>query len=307
VYNYDPIVVTTCAPGLPLTNGLVFCRIKSWLTGRRFVSLPFSDHCDALVDGADQLDEILVDMQRRVDESGWQYVEIRPSSCEPTHHTGYGKKLTYYVHRLDLRGSIERLFCSFHVDCVQRTIRRAGREKLRCEEGTSEALLQDFYRLLVLTRRRQFLPPQPIAWFRGLVSSFATGLKIRVAYKSSKPVSAILTLTHNRSMVYKYGCSNARFNSYGGMALLFWNAIQEAKDHGCEEFDMGRSDIENRGLIAFKQHWAARQAELSYWTYPHAPRSQSVVWQRRILRGFVAVSPDLALKTVGNVFYKHIG
>ena len=32
-HGYDPVVVTTCPPGAPLTNGLVFCRIRSWLTG----------------------------------------------------------------------------------------------------------------------------------------------------------------------------------------------------------------------------------------------------------------------------------
>src|SRR5208337_2836392 len=34
VYGYDPVAVTTCPPGASLTNGLVFCRVKSWLTGR---------------------------------------------------------------------------------------------------------------------------------------------------------------------------------------------------------------------------------------------------------------------------------
>src|SRR5947209_4848052 len=37
-YEYDPLVLTTCPPEAPLTNGLVFCCIKSWLTGRRMVS-----------------------------------------------------------------------------------------------------------------------------------------------------------------------------------------------------------------------------------------------------------------------------
>src|SRR5450755_1176727 len=32
-YGYDTIAVTTCPRGVPLTNGLVFCRVKSWFTG----------------------------------------------------------------------------------------------------------------------------------------------------------------------------------------------------------------------------------------------------------------------------------
>ncbi len=42
-------VLTTCAPDAPLTDGVVFCEVDSWLTGRRLVSLPFSDHCEPLL------------------------------------------------------------------------------------------------------------------------------------------------------------------------------------------------------------------------------------------------------------------
>src|SRR5256886_3244169 len=44
--------VQTCAlpisPDQELQNGIPFCVVRSWLTGRRLVALPFSDHCDAL-------------------------------------------------------------------------------------------------------------------------------------------------------------------------------------------------------------------------------------------------------------------
>ena len=35
---------------------LCFAEMKSWLTGRRLVSLPFSDHCEPLVDSEEDLD-----------------------------------------------------------------------------------------------------------------------------------------------------------------------------------------------------------------------------------------------------------
>lgn len=49
-YGYEAVVYTTSAPDEPLTNGIPFCMVDSWLTGRRLVSLPFSDHCEPLVD-----------------------------------------------------------------------------------------------------------------------------------------------------------------------------------------------------------------------------------------------------------------
>jgi len=48
-YGYEPVAFTNTVPGTALTNAIVFCRIKSFLTGSRLVSVPFADHCDPLV------------------------------------------------------------------------------------------------------------------------------------------------------------------------------------------------------------------------------------------------------------------
>lgn len=308
VYGYEPVVVTTCPPGASLTNGLVFCRVKSWLTGRRFVSLPFSDHCEPLVDSPDQLDAMLLHMQRDLDERRWQYIEIRPVSHRPGSHAGLGQSLTYQFHRLDLRKSAQELFYGFHKDCVQRKIRRAEREALKYEEGNSEALLQKFYKLLVTTRRRQYLPPQPLAWFRGLIATFGNNLKIRVASKGDLPIASILTLSNQRRVVYKYGGSIASLNKLGGMALLFWKTIQEAQGEGLEELDMGRSGIDNLGLIAFKEHWGATRTTLSYWRYPRpSPLVPRPAWQKSLAHRLIQSAPDVALEAVGALLYRHIG
>lgn len=306
-YGYDPVVISTCAPNRTLTNGLVFCSVKSWLTGHRLVSVPFSDHCEPLVNNADDFDRLLASLKRKVDHGEGKYIEVRPVSRRPSGRTALGQSCTYELHRLDLRKSKQVLFRNFHKDCVQRKIRRAEREKLLYEEGTSEELLDKFYRLLVMTRRRQFLPPQPLKWFRGLIAAFGRDLKIRVASKNGVAVASILTLSHKKTMVYKYGCSNAAFNNLGGTALLFWNAIQEAKDDGLQEFDMGRSDVDNLGLIAFKEHWGASRTLINYWTYPQAGIGLPSVWKDKFARRVVSVVPDLALKTVGRLLYRHIG
>ena len=308
VYGYEPAVITTCPPGTRLTNGLVLCRVKSWLTGRRFVSLPFSDHCEALIDAPEDLDAMLLHVKRDLVQRKWQYVEIRPVSHRPSSCTGFGESLTYQFHRLDLRKRAQELFHDFHKDCVQRKIRRAEREELKYEEGNSEALLQKFYRLLVATRRRQNLPPQPLGWFRGLITAFGEDLKIRVASKGDLPVASILTLSNRKCVVYKYGGSIASLNKLGGMAFLFWKTIQEAKDRGLEELDMGRSDTDNLGLIAFKEHWGATRTTLTYWRYPApGPQLPQSAWQESVARRFAQVAPDFVLETVGMLLYKHIG
>jgi lipid II:glycine glycyltransferase (peptidoglycan interpeptide bridge formation enzyme) len=246
-------------------------------------------------------------MRKRLDDGKWKYIEIRPIHHLPNGITGFVPSVNYHLHRLDLRPDTHELFRRFHKDCVQRKIRRAEREKLRYDEGASEDLLQEFYRLLVMTRRRQFLPPQPLAWFRALIGAFGKDLKIRVASEDGVAVASILTLSHKKSMVYKYGCSNAAFNRFGGTALLFWRTIQDAKDLGFEELEMGRSNLDNLGLVAFKERWGATRKSISYWTYPQNPTPAPNVWKKKMAQHVVSAVPDLALEAIGQLFYRHIG
>jgi CelD/BcsL family acetyltransferase involved in cellulose biosynthesis len=306
-YGYEPMVVTTSPPGAALANGLVFCCVNSWLTGRRFVSLPFSDHCEPLVDSKEELDVMLEHMKQRVRDHKYKYVEIRPMANAWGGPNQLSMGITYLLHRLDLRPSAQELFRNFHKGCVQRKIRRAEREMLDYEEGTSEKLLRKFYRLLVMTRRRQHLPPQPLSWFRALIAAFGRDIRIRVASKNGTAVASILTLSHKKTMVYKYGCSDKAFSRVGGTALLFWKSIQEAKDNGFLELEMGRSDIDNVGLIAFKEHWGATRTVMHYWNWPPQPKGVSRLWEKKLTRQVVSVCPDIALEAVGKLLYKHIG
>ncbi len=307
VYGYESTAVTTCPSGSVLTNGILFCRVKSWLSGRRLVSLPFSDHCDPLVDGTEHLEALLMHMKTQVRQERWKYFEIRPISFNPSSGTDLSRVANYYFHNLDLHPTTEQLFHNFHKDCIQRKIRRAERERLQYEEGTSEELLMKFYRLLVMTRRRQYLPPQPLAWFRGLISSFGADLQIRVASKDGRPVASILTLSHKKTMVYKYGCSSVAFNNLGGTPFLFWRTIQDAKDRGFEQLEMGRSDMDNQGLVAFKERLGASRRSISYWRYPQIDLPELDRWKIDIAKRVVPLMPDLALETVGKLLYRHIG
>src|SRR5436309_1253555 len=63
-YGYRPIVFSTSAPNQDLRNGLLFCQVESFLTGRRLVSLPFADHCDPLVDSPKDFEALLVSLQQ---------------------------------------------------------------------------------------------------------------------------------------------------------------------------------------------------------------------------------------------------
>jgi CelD/BcsL family acetyltransferase involved in cellulose biosynthesis len=306
-YGYVPRALTSTPPGSPLENALLFCEVRSSLTGNRLVSLPFSDHCEPLVNHPKELDALLSAAAERVEAKRWKYFEIRPLLRVPSSQTGLAVSETFYFHRLDLRPSDQILFKRFHKDSVQRKIRRAEREGLHCEEGLSEKLLRCFYKLLVMTRRRQGLPPQPLKWFQSLIACMGSKVKIRVAFKGEIPVTAILTISHKRTLIYKYGCSDHRFHNLGGMALLFWNAIQDAKANGMEDLDMGRTGTEHTGLAIFKERWGAERSTVNYWRCPvHAAQAKSDRLIKYANR-FLPLAPNASLEMLGRLLYRHIG
>ena len=237
-YNYRPVVFTTSPPGTELRNGVLFCTVRSWITGNRLVSLPFSDHCSPLVDSSEELQPILEFLRQDRARNKWRHIEIRPREMLLPPVDNFEADKSYYFHTLSLSPSLDELFHRFHKDCIQRKVHRALREKLRYEEGRSASLLDGFYHLLVITRRRQGLPPQPKEWFRNLIGCLADKITIRVVSKESHPIASILTLSHKQSLIYKYGCSDPNFNNLGGTPLLFWNPITEAKNNQFAELDL---------------------------------------------------------------------
>ena len=288
------------------------CEVNSWLT-RRLVSLPFSDHCDPLVNGESDATDLVAFLQRYARTTRARSVELRPpGAVTPFLRAVSGSVLRpdakYWLHHLDLRAEATEIFRQFHHSSTQRAVRRAEREGLTYEAGTSNRLLASFYRLLRMTRRRHGLPPQPLAWFRNLTASLGGRLTIHVASKGEQPIASIVTLSFKKTIVYKYGGSDAAQHRLGAMPFLFWQVIQNAKLRGFEQLDLGRSDVDQQGLITFKEHLGAVRLPLTYYRYPARQSGSSTArWTSVLARRILARLPDPALEAAGRLLYKHLG
>jgi lipid II:glycine glycyltransferase (peptidoglycan interpeptide bridge formation enzyme) len=235
-----------------------------------------------------------------------KYVEIRPvRGIAPA---GFRKAETFYLHQLDLRPDLFDIFQGFHKSSIQRTIRRAERRGVQVSDGCSDWHLTSFYKLFVRTRKRLQIPPQPIEWFRNLISCLGPKMNISVASFEGRPIAAIVTLRHKDVVTYKYGGSDEAFHRIGAVSYLFWNAIREAKLSGAKIFDFGRTDLENVGLATFKARWGAKALELTYWRCGkishHKWESQVVVNAAKLSLGKL---PAGALIRIGRLLYRHIG
>lgn len=307
-YGYRPIAVTSSPPGKRLSDGIAFCEVKSWITGSRLVSLPFADHAEPLVNDIGESLEFAEWMRAQYRQRNWKYIEIRPLSWEMQLNCPLAASQSFWLHSLDLAPSLNQIFCNLDKNCIQRRIRRAERAHLSYERGCSEGLLNDFYRLLMITRRRHQLLPQPRAWFQNLVACMSPSLEIRVARNDSIPIASILTLRHRSTVVYKYGCSDERFHHLAGMPFLFWKLIEEARTAGEEQIDFGRTELQNHGLIRFKDQFGTTRRRLTYFRYPESatekwPAASDLPAVRRLF----SILPDALSSRAGRLLYRHIG
>jgi hypothetical protein len=307
-YGYEPVAFTIAAPTEKLTNAVLFCIVRSWLTGDRLVSLPFSDHCEPLVENLEQLRAIRTHLQTTGRTQRWKYAEMRTGDAFLNVEDGPRGCKAYRWHRLDLRSSLEALCKGFHEDCIRRRIRHAERQRLRYEHGVSESLVRSLYDLIVLSRLRKHLPPQPFEWFQNLVACMGKDVCIRMAFKGDRPVAGILTMNHGKTMYYKYGGSDAKLNNLAATPMLLWQAIQAAKSAGMEELDLGRSETENQGLIRFKERWGAYSVRLTLWRDPPdvvSPSLEDV--KMRMVKSVCTCLPRTMVISVGRLLYRHAG
>lgn len=273
------------------------------------VSVPFADHCEPFFESTGNGQEVFAFLRHSIKTENWKYIELRPRTSSTLPEIALQEKgSSFCYHQLDLRPAVNNLFDRLQKSSIQRMIRRAEREGLSYEEGRSEALVEKFYRLMLQTRRRHKLPPQPLAWFRNLISCLGDRLSIRVAGKNGEPIASILTLSHRNTLVYKYGCSDASYHHCGSVPFLLWEAVQRAKESGLQEFDLGRSDLDNSGLITFKNRWGAAPSTLDYVRFSRTC-SKHVTENRgtQVAKRFFAYMPDGLLTAAGKLLYRHIG
>ena len=306
-YDYRPVVLTTCDANQELDNGLVFCRVESWLTGRRLVSFPFSDHCEPLVRFPADLQDLLSGFEERGRIDDYSHVEVRPAFPLAVRQGSWGTSDHFFLHRLDLRRGAGAVFREFHRDCIQRRIRHAERSGITIRAGRDAEILKDFYGLVVETRRRHGLLPQPMLWFTNVMKCMGEAALIHCAYREGQPIAAILTLQYGRTLYYKYGASVARLHRLGAMPYILWQAIQLAIGRGLEELDLGRSDCDSPGLVTFKDRWSAVRSTSAYLRSPvnAPPPTAGTVWIHRLLPVACKYAPANCLAALGAASYRH--
>jgi CelD/BcsL family acetyltransferase involved in cellulose biosynthesis len=298
-YGYRPMALTFTDHGGPV-GGMPVIDVSRPIGGRRWASLPFTDHCPPLAGDADDLAGEVLEVARaaRLD-----VFEIRGS----LDGAGAIRTQTGFVrHALtissDQRANWDRLFKNH-----RRNVRIAERSGVRIVRGNEASDVETFYRLHVRTRRRLGVPVQPRRFFR-LVRErlLEPGLGfVLIALHEDVPVAAAIFGAWNGTLLYKYSARDERYAKLDANYLLLWTAIRWANENGYHTLDLGRSDLDQDLLRGFKSGWGAREEPLAYSIVSDAAARLS---SRRLEKAMALVirnSTPWVCQVAGELFYRY--
>jgi CelD/BcsL family acetyltransferase involved in cellulose biosynthesis len=304
-YGYRPFVLAVADSGGMVRAGVPMMEVDSRLTGRRWVSLPFSDHCAPLYEDACALERLGEQLVRLVREGEAPRIELRwgwpanPAICPQS---------GYVLHTLELDEDPERLPEHFHRTQWQ-NVRHAQERGIHIEWGGELEQLRTFYHLQCLTRRRHGLPVQPWKFFERLWRAIirqGNGFLL-LAHSGNRYLAGGVFLHWQQTLTYKYAASAEEGRELRPNHLLTWTAMRWGCENGLKRFDFGRSRVEDVGLRAFKHRWGAREAPLTYSTLSAAPDRPVVDRLMGVTQAVIRASPVLVCRAAGELLYRHFG
>jgi len=281
--------------------------VHSRLTGRRGVSLPFSDDVEPLCDDAVLHETMLGGLPAIIAEHRWRYLELRfgPGNASDA------SVAEYRWHTLALDPDPDRLFRTFKKTQIQQSIQRARKSGVVVELRHDEQAMRDFIRLNALTRRKHGVPPQPDRFFWNLHRRMiAEGDSfVARAEHDGRPVAAAVYLAWGgKTLTYKYSASDSEALGVKPNHLAMWEAVRFGCLNGYRTMDFGRTDASNEGLLYYKRGWGTQERELAYARVGEAARSGRLTAGRDTgrLKRIVRRMPIPLLKLIGKIVLPHL-
>jgi hypothetical protein len=281
-------------------------EVRSWLTGTRGVSLPFTDFCPILLESLERSDTLFERVLNHGRAQGWRYFEIRSSAlanreAEPS--------VSFYGHFLDLGGSTEHLWTGLS-GAVRRGIRKSEQERLRIEMSSSIEGMRTFFSLHCRTRRRHGVPPQPIAFFENIARHILRAGRgfIALAVLQDRPVAAAVFFHNARQAIYKFGASDFRYQHLRPNNLLMWEAIKHCVELGCNSLHLGRTSQDQQGLRRFKLGFGAQEQSIDYYKYDFGKEAfvRATDLARNRLAAVFKLFPPPMFRLAGRLLYPHL-
>jgi lipid II:glycine glycyltransferase (peptidoglycan interpeptide bridge formation enzyme) len=152
---------------------------------------------------------------------------------------------------------------------ARQNIRRSRRSGVHVEVRTDLGALNDYHRLHQRLRKTKYrLLSQPWSFFAHLHRHFGPD-RLRVVLariddttSRGEAVAGVILLRHGDWAYYKLNASTPAGQSARANDAVMWAALSAARRWGTRWFDFGVSDLDQPGLIRYKNKYASGQGEV---------------------------------------------
>jgi hypothetical protein len=244
--------------GGQIVDAVPFSHIAD-LRGERVVCIPFSDYCDPLVTNVEVWATLIEPILA---------LNV-PVSLRCLHNTTpisdrrFSKTGRAVWHAVDLKRSEDDIWAGL-ASSARQNIRKARRSGITVREGRNLDDVRLFHDMHSSLRKSKYrLLAQPFIFFEEIHAAFSADdhITILLAEVEKRPIAGIFLLEHAGALYYKFNASiDQRFRPND---LLAWHALLVGQRRNLDKLDFGLSDIDQPGLIRYKEKFATERNEIS--------------------------------------------
>ena len=251
--------------GERLFGVLPMFEVRSWLTGRLLVSVPYAvyggiladDDCAATALAQTAEDLALARGARHIDVRS-RNAEIHGWDCE-TRYAGFRKRLPLTVAELD--GFLPR---------KARAAARQARQREGLVVRHHDHGLHSAWRLYARSMRRLASLAYPFAFFESLASRGAWRTWVTFVERDGRPAAGVVSFAFGDSVQPYFLGVDERVRCTGATNLLYLGVMERAVRAGLHWFDFGRTRKNNTGPLEFKRNQGFEPYTLGYQAFTPA-------------------------------------
>ncbi len=309
-YGYEPMYLGYF-DGNEIKALLPLMFVKSWLTGRRLVSLPFANTCGPIGRG-EHVPALLDRALAMQAELKARALELRTQANLNRFDDARLSRVSYFVTSIvNLDSDPKNVWENFKDRNVRTEVRQAAKKGIEVRDGTGLDDLRRFYSLFAGLRLKHGVPPQPYVFFENLWKNlWPHNLHLHVATHGGLHVASLITLGFGKTLCAAYIGSNMAYRSYRVHQILFWKAMEMGCLKGYKAFDFLRTPKHSQELRYFKDRWNAFDVDLEYLYYPEVCGTASTVEETgkyKLMTSVLKRSPGFVGRSLGRMLYRHLG
>ncbi len=188
---------------------------------------------------------------------------------------GY-ERTEHFTHLLTTNVDVDVLWKAYNKR-VRGAVRKAEKFGVTVTDTDSETALATFYNMYLATVKRLGGTPKPLDFMKALLRSHIA--KLAIATYNGKIIAGLIYLHFNRTVNLWCEASEPEFLQYRPNNAIFHHIITWACNAGYNVVDFGASPHQNRGLIAHKEQYRAKQNYFYHYTKAVSPIKRGV-WNR---------------------------